>query len=116
MSKRPEGLAYVGTFTSYLLYLPVPFPRDLGIDLEGSSTFLLSMLSIHINRLGLFSHLYENLLNCISMCMGSWVGATAFCMEIKWCSTIAVSAWCSAYQLPGCECAVKPLYIPLGCI
>ena len=39
MSKWPTGLAYIGNFINYLLYLPDPFPRGLWIDLEGSSTF-----------------------------------------------------------------------------
>ena len=37
-------------------------------------------------------------------------------MEVQCCYTIAVSAWCSTYQLPGCECTVKLLCTPLGCI
>ena len=40
ISKWPTGSAYVGNSIDYLLCLPVPFPRGLGIDLEGSSTFL----------------------------------------------------------------------------
>ena len=58
MSKWPTGSAYIVNFINYLLYLPKPFSRGLGIDLEGSSTFVPLMLSMHIDRLGLFSHLY----------------------------------------------------------
>ena len=54
MSKQPAGSAYIGSFVSYLLYLPDPLPRGLGIDLEGSSTFLPFILSMHLYRLGLF--------------------------------------------------------------
>ena len=68
MSKWPTGLAYVGSFINYLLYLPDPFPRGLYIDLEGSSTFLPLMLSMFIERLGFFNHLYATLLICLSTC------------------------------------------------
>ena len=61
MSKWPERWAYIGNFINYLSYLPDPFPRGRGIDLEGSSTFLPLILSMHINRLGLFSHWYRAL-------------------------------------------------------
>ena len=60
---------------------------------------------MHIDRLGLFSHLYGTLLDCLSMCPGSWVGTTTLCIELEVVHcTIAVSAWCSAHQLVGCEC------------
>ena len=113
MSKWPAGLAYIGNFINYLLYLPAPFPRGLLIHLEGSSIFLPLMLLIHIDRLGLFSHLYGTLLNCLSMCLGSWVAATVLCRKVGWCCTIAVSARCSMNQLNGCECAVKRSHAPL---
>ena len=58
MSIWPTGSAYVGNFINYLSYLLDPFPRGLLIDLEGDSTFLPLMLSVYIDRLGLFSHLY----------------------------------------------------------
>ena len=90
VSKWPAGSAYIGNFINYLLYHPAPFPRDLWIDLEGSSTFLPLMLSMHINRLGLFSHLYRTLLNCLSMCPGSWVATTTVCVEVEWNCAIAV--------------------------
>ena len=61
MFKQPVGLPYAGIYMKYLLYLPVLFPRGLCIDLEGSSTFLPLTLSMHIDRLGLFSHLYRTL-------------------------------------------------------
>ena len=75
MSKWPTGLAYVGNFISYLSFLPASFPRGLEVDLEGSSTFLPLMLSMHIDRLGLVSHLYGTLFNCVTTCQGSWAGA-----------------------------------------
>ena len=56
ISKRPTGSAHVGNFINYLLHLPAPFHRGLGIDLERSSTFLPFAPSMHINKLGLFSH------------------------------------------------------------
>ena len=56
---------------------------------------------MHINTLGLFSHLYRTLLNCSSICLGSWVGATTLCMEAGWRCTVDLSAWCSTNQLPG---------------
>ena len=61
MFKWPAGLAYIGNFINYLLYLPATFPRGLWIDLEGGSTFLPLMILMHINRLGLFSHFYRTL-------------------------------------------------------
>ena len=57
MSKWPEGLGYIGNIINYLCHLPAPFPRGLWRDLEGSSIFLLIMLLMHIDRLGVFSHL-----------------------------------------------------------
>ena len=105
MSKWPAGSAYVGNFINYLLYLPDPFLRGLCIDLEGSSTFLLLMLLMHIDRLGLFSHLHRILLNCLSTCLGSWVGAIVLYREAGCRCTISVSAGCSLHQLPGCKCA-----------
>ena len=66
MSKWLVGLAYIGNFIDYLLYFPDPFPRGPGIDLEGSSTFLPLTLSMHINRVSLFSYLYRTLLICIT--------------------------------------------------
>ena len=78
ISKWPTGLAYVGSFINSFLYLLAPFPRGLGINLEGSSIFLPLMLLMHIDRLGLFSHLYGTLFICITVCPGSCIGATAF--------------------------------------
>ena len=52
--------------------------------------------------------------NCITMCQGSWAGVTALCMEAEWRCTIAVLAWCSVYQFPGCEYTVKRSQTPLG--
>ena len=82
MSKQPAGLVYIGVFVSYLSYPLDPFPRGLGIDLEGSSTFLPLILLMHIDRLDLFSHLYRTLFICIAMCPGSCIDATAFCWEV----------------------------------
>ena len=82
MSKRPAGLVYIGNSINYLSYLPYPFPRGLRIDQKGIKTFLSFLLSMHIDRLGLFSCLHETLLNCITMWQGSWDGDTALCMKI----------------------------------
>ena len=62
---RPAGLVYLGSFINYLLYLLAPSPMGQRIDLKRGSTFLPLMLSMYINRLGLFSHLYGTLLNCL---------------------------------------------------
>ena len=67
MSKWPKEVVYIGNINNYLLYLPDPFPRNLEVDLEGSSTFLPLMLPMDIDRLGLVSHLYGSLFNCITM-------------------------------------------------
>ena len=114
MSKRPTGLEYIGNLIYYLWNLPASFPWGLCIDLEGSSIFLPLTLSMHINRLGLLSHLYRTLFICITTCLGSCVGATALWMEVEWRCTAAVSAWCSMHQLLGCKCAVKRSHAPLG--
>ena len=92
MFKQPTGLAYISNIIDYHFYLPTIFPRVLKIDLEGSSTFLTLILLMHIDRLGLFRHLYRALLNCLSVCPGSWTGTTSLCIEIRWRCTIAVSA------------------------
>ena len=114
MSKWPSGSAYVGNFIDYLFCLAVAFPRGLCIVLEGGSTFLPLMLSMYINRLGLFSYLYRTLLSCLSICLGSWVSSTTLCMGVGQYCTIAVTAWCSAHQLPGCECIGNRSCAPLG--
>ena len=114
MSKWPTGSAYVGNSINYLLCLPAPFPRGLYIDLEGSNTLLSLTLSMNINRLSMFSHLYRTLFNCLSTCPGSLVGTTALCMVVGWCCAIAVSAWCSTHQLTGCKCTRNRFYAPLG--
>ena len=113
MSKRPIGSAYVGNLINYLWSFPDSFPWGLYIDLEGSSTFLALMLSMLIDRLDLFSHLYGTLFICITECLGSCISATALCMEVGWCCTAAMSAWCSAHQLAGYECTVKRSHTPL---
>ena len=59
MFKWLAGLVYIGIIFNYLPYLPTYFPGGLKVDLEGSSTFPILMLLIHINRLGLFNHLYR---------------------------------------------------------
>ena len=66
ISNWPIGLVCIGNFINYLLYLPVPFPRGLCIDLGGSSIFLPLTLLIFSDRLGLFSQLYKTLLNYLS--------------------------------------------------
>ena len=115
MFKQPTGSAYIDNSISYLLYLPVPFPRGLCKNLEGGSTFPPLTLLMHIDRLGLFSHLHRVLLNCLSACSGSWVGTTTLYIEVGWYCTIAVSAWCSVHQLPWCECTGNRSHAPFGC-
>ena len=44
MIKWPIGLVNIVYFINYFFYLPVPFPRGLEVDLEGSNTFLILML------------------------------------------------------------------------
>ena len=56
MFKWPTGFIYIGNIIYYLAYLPTPCPRGLEVDLEGSSTFSMPILSIHIDRLGLFCY------------------------------------------------------------
>ena len=36
-------------------------------------------------------------------------------MVVGWCCTIAMSAWCSAHQLPGCGRTWNRFCTPLGC-
>ena len=115
MSKQPAGLEYAGNLINYLWNLPNPFPWGICIDLEASSTFLPLMLSMHINRLGFSSHLYRTLFICITIYPGNCIDTTALWMEVVWRYTAAVSAWCSAHQLPGCECTVKRSRAPLRC-
>ena len=112
MSKQPAGSVNIGNIINYLSYLPDPFPKGLEVDLDGISTSPTLMLLIFFDRLGLFSYLYRYSLNCITICQGSWVGATALCIKVGWCCTIAVSAWCSAHQLSWCECTVKRFCAP----
>ena len=59
MSKWPSGSIYIANFINHLFYLPDTFPRGLEVDLEGSSTFLSLTLLMHIDRLGLVSHLHD---------------------------------------------------------
>ena len=99
MSRQPAGLVYIGNTINYCSYLLAPFPR--GLEVEGNSIFLLLMLLMHIDILGLVSHWYRYLFNCTTTCQGSLAGSTALCLEVGWRCTIAVSAWCSMHQLPG---------------
>ena len=57
MSKRPGASIYVGNIIYYLVHLPDPFYRGLEVDLKGSNTVPILMLSMYIDRLGLFCHL-----------------------------------------------------------
>ena len=68
MPKWPTGFVYISNIINYLLYLPAPSPRGLEVALEGSSKLLSLMLSIHIKILGLCSHLYGYLFDCIAIC------------------------------------------------
>ena len=52
------GSVYIGNIINYLKYLPITFPRGLEMEPEESRTFPKIMLLMHINRLGLVSHLY----------------------------------------------------------
>ena len=45
-----------------------------------------------------------------------WAGTEALPMEVEYCYTLAVPAWCSVHQLPGCKCTVKPLHALFGFI
>ena len=65
------GSVYIGNIINYLTYLPDSFPRGLKVDLEGNSIFLMLTLSMHIDRLGLFSHLYRYLFKCVTTWQGS---------------------------------------------
>ena len=82
MLKWPTGLSYVGSFISNLSYLTFPFSRDLIIDLEGSSTLLPLMLPMHIDKLGLFIHLYGTLFFFITANLGSWAGITVLYIKL----------------------------------
>ena len=68
---------------------------------------------MHIDRLGLVSHFYGILVICITTYLGSWAGATALCVEVRWHCTVSVSTWRSSYQFPGCEYSVKRSLAPL---
>ena len=57
MSKWPEGIIQLGNTLYYLRYLFDPFFRGLEVDIEESSTFPTLVLSIHIDKLGLFYYL-----------------------------------------------------------
>ena len=114
MSKWPTGLVYVGNIINYLLYLLAP--RGIEVDLEGSSTFLTLILSMHIDRLGLVTHLYGCLFNCITMWKGSWAGAKALYIKVGWHCTIAVSDWGFVHQLPGCEEVLHTSHASKCCI
>ena len=50
------------------------------------------------------------------MILISWAGATYLCIKVGWHSTIALLAWYSIHQLPGCEWAVKRPCTPLRCL
>ena len=113
MFKWPTRLAYIGIFINYLLYLPDPFPRGLEIDLQVSSTSLSLTVLIYIGRLGLVSHLYRILFNYITICQGSWAGATTPYTRFGQHYIIAMLDWYSKHQLPGCECTVKKSCVPL---
>ena len=58
MSKWSTRSVYIGNIIYYLAYLSFPFHRGLEVDKEGSRIFSILILSMHINRLGLFSYLY----------------------------------------------------------
>ena len=66
IAKWPTGFVYMGHIVYYHIYLPDPFSRGLEVDQEGSSTFPTLMLSMYINRLGLFSYFYGYLFSYIT--------------------------------------------------
>ena len=53
-------------------------------------------------------------IHLITMWQGSWAGVEALCVEVECCHTIALSAWCSTHQLPGCKCTGKSFAHHLG--
>ena len=57
ISKWLTGSVHIGNIVHYLIYLPYPFPRGVGVDLEGSSIFPKLMILMHINRFCFFNHL-----------------------------------------------------------
>ena len=116
MSKQPSRSVYIGNIKYYLIYLPDTFPRGLEVDLEGSSTFLPLLLLMLIDRLGLVSHLYRILFNCIATNQGSWACTTALHMEVEWCCNVAISAWYSVHHLLESEFIGKKSCTPLGCL
>ena len=83
MSKWPAGSDYIGSIINYLTYLPDPFPKGIEVYVEGSSTFPILILSMHIIGLGLFNYLYRYLFNCIAMWQGSWDSATGIHMKVR---------------------------------
>ena len=103
-------LLWVGLHLTQLLFHPAWERMTAQTLLQ--DTFLPLVLSMHINRLGLFNHLYRSLFICITICLGSWAYVTVLCIEVAWCSTVDVLAWYSAHQLPGCKCTVKRSHAP----
>ena len=67
ISKQPTRLLFIGTIINYLPYHLDHFPKDLQVDLEGSSILPTLMLLIIIYRVDLFSLLYRSLFNFITM-------------------------------------------------
>ena len=55
-------------------------------------------------------------IHLVTMWQGSWAGTATLCIEVECRYMVAVSAWYSMHQLPGCKCAVKPLRAPVRCI
>ena len=55
-------------------------------------------------------------IHLVTIWQGSWAGSAALYMQVEYCSTVTVLAWCSVHQFPGRECTVKPSCIRLGCI
>ena len=53
------------------------------MDLEGSITFLILIISMHIDRLGFLSHFYGTLFINVTMCPDSWAGVAALCIEVR---------------------------------
>ena len=64
------------------MYFLALFPRGLQVDLEGTSTFSILMLSILHRWIKLGLLLVVLFIHLFTMLKGSWIGAAAFHMEI----------------------------------
>ena len=117
MSKQLAGSVYIGNVQYYPMYFLGPFPRGLEIHLEGISTFLTLILSLLHQYIRLILSLIVVFTYLFTMWQGSWTGAAAPCMEVKWHYNVAVSACHSMRQLPKYYFGVaRTSYMHLCCI